>query len=291
VWMLFLGSVFRPECRLARGAPDRMKICADPRALTSVGRIYRRRHVQIHKCLGAVRQTGRVALRIRRVPRALTGVFGFRRPRILPNQRLRNSAGGRPERLPRENAARRWRALVVDHPQCHVMIMAQNVERGADFARAIRDQYSVAINTRFVSRSSYRLDPGKQISALLRQESSALLLIEKHNRPWRKTLPFSARNRCRGVGTAECRRILAFKLGIQSPVVQDHEAKTVSLEGFALANPRIAVFARRIVQPVSGVGESTVQLRQELVSGVIVPVKAYGMGARLRQAKGCQAET
>jgi hypothetical protein len=34
-----------------------------------------------------------------------------------------------------------------------------------------------------------------------------------------------------------------------------------------------------------------VQLRKKLVSGVVVPVKAWGMCARLRQAKVCQAET
>ena len=88
----------------------------------------------------------------------------------------------------------------------------------------------------------------------------------------------SASNRRRGVGTAECRRVLACKLRIQAPVVQDHEAKTISLEGFALTRPGIAIFTRRIVQPVSGVGESAVQLRQELVSGVVVLVEPRRIG-------------
>jgi hypothetical protein len=34
-----------------------------------------------------------------------------------------------------------------------------------------------------------------------------------------------------------------------------------------------------------------VQLRQKLVSRIVVLVKACGMRTRLRQAKGCQAET
>ena len=126
---------------------------------------------------------------------------------------------------------------------------------------------------------------------MLRQEPPALLLIEKHNRPCRKTLPLSARNRRRSVGTAQRRRVLALKLGIQAPVEQDHEAETVSLEGFALARPRIAGFARWIVQPISGVGERTMQLRQELVSRVVVLVEPKRMGTRLRLAKRCQAET
>ena len=100
-----------------------------------------------------------------------------------------------------------------------------------------------------------------------------------------------AGNRRRSVGAAECRRVLPFELGIQASVVQDHEAKTVSLEGFALARPGITVLTRRIVQPVSAVSESTVQLRQKLVSRIVVLVKACGMRTRLRQAKGCQAET
>jgi hypothetical protein len=33
-----------------------------------------------------------------------------------------------------------------------------------------------------------------------------------------------------------------------------------------------------------------VQLRQELVSGVVVPVESKRMGTRLRQTEGCQAE-
>ena len=106
--------------------------------------------------------------------------------------------------------------------------MAQNVERGADFARAIRTE-SRAVDPRLVLRSSYRLDPRKQISALLRQQPSALLLIEKHNRPCRQTLPFGRRNGCCGVRASQGRRILAFKLGVQPPVVQDHEAKAVRL--------------------------------------------------------------
>ena len=101
----------------------------------------------------------------------------------------------------------------------------------------------------------------------------------------------SAGNGCRSIGAAQCRRVLAFKLGIQTPVEQEHEAKTVSLEGFALARPGIAGFPGRSVQPISGVGKRTVQLWQELVSGVVIPVEAYGMPTRLRQAKGCQAET
>ena len=100
----------------------------------------------------------------------------------------------------------------------------------------------------------------------------------------------SSGNRRSGVGASKRRRILASKLGIQAPIEQDHEAKTVSLQDFPLARPRIPVFPRRIVQPISGVEKSTVQLRQELVSGVVVPVKAWGVCDRLRQAKVCQAE-
>ncbi len=101
----------------------------------------------------------------------------------------------------------------------------------------------------------------------------------------------SARNRRRSVGTAQCRRVLALKLGIQAPVEQDHEAETVSLEGFAFARPGIAGLARWIVQPISGVGERTMQLRQELVSRVVVLVESKRMGTRLGEAKGRQAET
>jgi hypothetical protein len=93
-------------------------------------------------------------------------------------------------------------------------------------------------------------------------------------------------NRRSGVGASKRRRILASKLGIQAPIEQDHEAKTVSLQDFPLARPRIPVFPRRTVQPISAIGESTMQLRKELVSRVVVPIKAWG----LRQAKVCQAE-
>jgi hypothetical protein len=166
------------------------------------------------------------------------------------------------------------------------MIMAQNIERSADLARSIRDQDPVAINPRSELRSPYRPDPGKQVSALLRHKPAALFLIEKHNGPIRKTLPLSPRNRSSSIGTSKSRRVLAFKLGIQASIEQDHEAKTVSLEQFPLARPGILALTRRIIKPISGEGKTTMQLRKELISGVVVSVKARG----LRQAKVCQAE-
>jgi hypothetical protein len=167
------------------------------------------------------------------------------------------------------------------------MIMAKNIERSADLARSIRHEYPVAINSRLELRSSYRLDPGKQISALFRLQPAALFLIKKHNRPSRKTLPSSPGNRRSSIGAPKCRRILAFELGIKAPIKQDHEPKTIPLQDFPLARPRIPGFTRRIVEPISAVEKSTVQLRQELVSGVVIPVKTWG----LCQAKVCQAET
>jgi hypothetical protein len=97
----------------------------------------------------------------------------------------------------------------------------------------------------------------------------------------------SACNGCSRIGTAKGRRILAFELCVQAPIKQDHEAKTGPLQDFPLARPRIPIFPRRMIQPISSIGKTTMQLRKELISGVVVPVKSRG----LRQTKVCQTET
>jgi hypothetical protein len=94
-----------------------------------------------------------------------------------------------------------------------------------------------------------------------------------------------------GVRTAERGRVFALEVRIQPPVVQDHEAKTVLLEGGALARPGIAVFTGRIIQPVSGVGEAMAQFREQLVSGIVVPIEACLRQAELCPAKPQQAKT
>jgi hypothetical protein len=234
-----------------------------------------------------MRQPRHITLRIPRIPSTLPRILRFGRSGILPDEGLRNPTGPRTERLPSPNAPRRRRALIIDHPQSHLTVMAQNIERGTDLAGTLRDQNPVAINPRLVLGSPYRLHPGKQISALFRSEPSAFLLIEKHDRPRRKPLPSSPGNRRGRIGTPKCRCILAFKLSIQAPIKQDHEPKTVSLEDLPLARPRIALFTRRTIQPISGKRETTMKLRQEFVSGIVVSVKARG----LCQANVSQAQT
>ena len=56
-------------------------------------------------------------------------------------------------------------------------------------ARSLRNQNAGAINARLILRRPYRLHPREQVSALLRQQAAAFLLIEKQDRPGRKALP------------------------------------------------------------------------------------------------------
>jgi hypothetical protein len=55
--------------------------------------------------------------------------------------------------------------------------------------------------------------------------------------------------------------------------VQDHEAETVGLEQGALTQPAIAVRARRIVQPITGVGKAPVKSGEQVIPGIVVLVE------------------
>lgn len=108
---------------------------------------------------------------------------------------------------------------------------------------------------------------------MLGQQPSTLLLIEKQDRTWTEAFPFCCGDSGRGVGSAKGRGVLAVEFFIQASVVKDHEAETVGLEQGALAQPAIAICARRIVQPITGVGKTAVEIRKELIPGIGVLVK------------------
>ncbi len=70
----------------------------------------------------------------------------------------------------------------------------------------------------------------KQISALLGQQASTLLLIQKQDCSWRKPFPLCRGDGGCGIRPAEGGCILASEFCIEPAVVQDHEAETVRFE-------------------------------------------------------------
>ena len=65
-----------------------------------------------------------------------------------------------------------------------------------------------------------------------------------------------------------------FQFGIEASVEQHEEAESGGFNGGAMAGPGIRLVAGRIVEPVSGVGESLAQGFEVGVAGVVVAVEA-----------------
>ncbi len=108
---------------------------------------------------------------------------------------------------------------------------------------------------------------------MLGQQPPTLFLIEKQNRTWTEAFFFRRRDCGDRIRPAKGRGVLAFEFFIQASVEQDQEAETVGLEQSALAQPAITVLARRIIQPITGVGKTAVETRKELIPGIVVPVE------------------
>ena len=77
------------------------------------------------------------------------------------------------------------------------------------------------------------------------------------------------------VGVAEfCRAGDCLQIGIEASVEEYEESETGGFDGGAVAGPSGCLFARGIVEPVAGVGESLVQGFEVGVAGVGVAVEA-----------------
>ncbi|MDT7817819.1 MAG: hypothetical protein QOJ42_7735 [Acidobacteriaceae bacterium] len=151
--------------------------------------------------------------------------------------------------------------------------MGRDLLSSGDLARAFGYRNAGAIHARLVVRTSHCLNPREDIGALLGQQPSAFLLIEKQNRTWGEAFLFCSGDSGCGVGSAKGCCIFAFEFFVQASVVQDHEAETVGLEQGALTQPAIAVRARRIVQPITGVGKAAVKSGEQVIAGIVVLVE------------------
>ena len=152
--------------------------------------------------------------------------------------------------------------------------MGRDLFRRRDPARTLGYRDSRAIYARLVLRPAHRVDPGEEIGSLFSKEPPTLFLIEKQNRPGGKAFPLGSGDGGRCVGAAQGRGIFAPEFLIQAPVVQNHEAKTVGLKHSAFAGPAIAICARRVVQPITGVGEAAMKSGEQIVPRVVVLVEA-----------------
>src|SRR5450755_2497734 len=113
------------------------------------------------------------------------------------------------------------------------------------------------------------------VSSLLRQHASALLLIEKNNRAGAKT--FAARGGCGSlrIRLAQLRSSPGtLELGVESAIEQQQESKSRGRDCASLSRPRVVVFAGWIVQPVSGEGKRLAQSLQVGIAGIAVAVEA-----------------
>ncbi len=176
----------------------------------------------------------------------------------------------------REHTTRRRWASVVGGPEDNLAParVLSNVLGGDDVA-AVWSRHAGTVDSGTESSRGDAVNPGIDVSVLLGQHASALLLIEKNNRcTWE---PFSA-----GCSRGGLRVRLSdpgsigdgFQCGIEPSVEQNQESETRRLDGAAMPDPIVRRKAGRVVEPISGVGKSLPQRFEVSVARIFVAVEA-----------------
>ena len=233
--------------------------------------------VQIHVELLRGGNSRRIAVAVAVVVGAASGdVFTLGRLCELPDFGERNAAPGGACRVSRKTAAGCGRAGVVDRPVDDVASARASADifGGDDVAVVFRGDAG-AVDAGAESRGRDAVDPGVDVSFLLGQHASALLLVEEDDGMRGKT--FLAGGGCGGLRVGVANFLCVgdrFQFRVDAAVEEHEESEAGGFNGGAVAGPGIGVLAGRIVEPVAGVGEGLTQGFQVVVPGVGVAVEA-----------------
>ena len=119
------------------------------------------------------------------------------------------------------------------------------------------------------------VNPAVDISFLLRQHASALFLVKKNYCSGGEAFSVYCKNGCLGVGFSQfsgAAYILQFR--VEPSVEQHQKSEPGRFQRLPLADPTVAFFSRRVIEPVTSEREGLVQGSKVAVARVIIAVKA-----------------
>src|SRR5579864_910057 len=146
---------------------------------------------------------------------------------------------------------------------------------GSDHVTVVRRGNSGTINPDTKSRRGNAVNPGVNVSFLLRQHTSALLLVQKDNGVARKPLALRGCGGRARVGLSQaCGVRHSFQLGIESAVEQHQKSESRGLDRGPMSGPAVGLRPGRIVQPISGVRKSLMKSLEIGVAGIVVAIEA-----------------
>ncbi len=225
----------------------------------------------------------RIAIPVAAVVRAMgRHILALRRLRKLPDLRKGDAALSRPRRTLWKRATRGRRTRIIRDPVGDLAPrgMGANIFRGNHIA-VVRGRHTRTINARAKSGSGDSVDPGVDVSLLLRQHAATLLLIEEDNGVRGKAFATRGGGRRARVRLAQPRGAgHGFQFSIE-PSVEEHEkTEARGLAGGAVTGPSVGAFTGRRGAPVCRVRKSLVKRLQIGVAGIGVAVEAEVGGAR-----------
>lgn len=226
----------------------------------------------------------RITFSVAAVAGAVSGnIFTLRRLRELPDLGEANTAFGGAGWPLGKSTARRRRARVVNRPVDDLPSAGAltNVFRGHDIA-VVCGGDARAVDASAESGGGDAVDPSVDVRLLLGQHASTLLLVEEDNGLRGKAFAVGGGRGSLRVGLAKLRGVGdQFQFSIEPSVEEDEESEPGGFDGGAVAGPGVRSLARRIIEPVAGVGERLMQGSQINVPGVGVAVEAE-VGRRRR---------
>ena len=170
---------------------------------------------------------------------------------------------------------RRWTLAIGDEvrnlPVAGVVANVIGGDNGC--AGTFRHRNAGAIHARAKTFGIDRVDPREKIVLLRLQQASAFFLIEKDNGVRREALAFGSGDGGLSVGRTELFGFVAFQLRVSLAVEQEEETESGFFDNRPLARPCVRFCARRIIEPVSGEGESLVQGSELVVAGIDVAIE------------------
>ena len=196
----------------------------------------------------------------------------------LPHFREVGAAIGRPRRISRESASRRWRTDIVSHPIhdfSSSSILADVFGGNDGYAGPLFGGDAGAVDAGPESRRVNPVHPGMYISFLFRQHPAAFFLIEENYRSGRKALTLGGGNSGLTIGFAKlaCLRD-GLQLSQEFPAEENQKSEPRGLRYSPFADPGVHLLARRMVEPETRVGKCLPEKLQFLVPWIVIAVEA-----------------